>query len=81
MQCFDCILQNEVFTLDVHGIYRIPVKRHAHIRQDAALQVVVAIQLDFVVCIQGLATRVLQGEHTVVCPEPENPYSPHLAFL
>ncbi|MHC4621532.1 MAG: NUDIX domain-containing protein [Planctomycetota bacterium] len=28
-----------------------------------------------------LATRVLEGQHTVVCPEPENPYAPHLAFL
>ena len=28
-----------------------------------------------------LATRVLQGQHTPVPPEPENPYAPHLAFL
>lgn len=28
-----------------------------------------------------LAVRVLQGKHTVVPPEPENPYAPRLAFL
>ena len=28
-----------------------------------------------------LATRVLQGQHTLVLPEPENFYAPHLAFL
>jgi 8-oxo-dGTP diphosphatase len=28
-----------------------------------------------------LATRVLQGHYTLVPPEPENPYAPHLAFL
>ena len=28
-----------------------------------------------------LATRVLQGQYTLVPPEPENPYAPHLAFL
>ena len=28
-----------------------------------------------------LATRVLQGQYTLVTPEPENPYTPHLAFL
>jgi ADP-ribose pyrophosphatase YjhB (NUDIX family) len=28
-----------------------------------------------------LAMRVLRGQHTVVPPEPENPYAPHLAFL
>lgn len=28
-----------------------------------------------------IATRVLEGQYTVVPPEPENPYAPHLAFL
>jgi ADP-ribose pyrophosphatase YjhB (NUDIX family) len=28
-----------------------------------------------------LAIRVLQGQYTLVPPEPENPYAPHLAFL
>ena len=28
-----------------------------------------------------LATRVLQGQHTIIRPEPGNPYAPHLAFL
>jgi len=28
-----------------------------------------------------LATRVLRGQHTLVPPEPENPYAPRLAFL
>jgi ADP-ribose pyrophosphatase YjhB (NUDIX family) len=28
-----------------------------------------------------LATRILQGQYTLVPPEPENPYAPHLAFL
>ena len=28
-----------------------------------------------------LATRVLQGQYTIVPPQPENPYAPHLAFL
>ncbi len=28
-----------------------------------------------------LVTRVLQGQYTLVRPEPENPYAPRLAFL
>jgi len=28
-----------------------------------------------------LATRVLQGQYTIVPPESDNPYAPHLAFL
>jgi 8-oxo-dGTP diphosphatase len=28
-----------------------------------------------------LATRILKGQYTIVPPEPENPYAPHVAFL
>jgi 8-oxo-dGTP diphosphatase len=28
-----------------------------------------------------LGRRVLRGEHSLILPEPQNPYRPHLAFL
>jgi ADP-ribose pyrophosphatase YjhB (NUDIX family) len=30
---------------------------------------------------EWITRRVLQREHHIICPEPTNPYQPHLAFL
>jgi len=46
-----------------------------------SLEELQAIQEDVDRFCYWLASRVLQGQYTLVPPEPENPYAPHLAFL